>query len=153
MHWIATSIIPVLTFLSSFSLEFLHLKWYFHASFSSFTLGSIFRHDCGRLLNITAWSKLRNATCSPRKSPRWLFVSHFVSTGSQGSPWVQHMRILRFIVTWAFSTNEKVWKLSVSTRALSSQRRRAVSVRFYKKTLLFTSIYSLFPARFNKKYS
>ena len=36
------------------------------------------------------------------------------------------MRILRFIVTWAFSTNEKVWKLSVSTRALSCQRRRTV---------------------------
>ena len=63
LHWIAISIIPALTFLSSFSLEFLHLKWYFHASFSSFTLGSILRLDCGRLLNITAWSKLRNATC------------------------------------------------------------------------------------------
>ena len=55
-----------------------------------------------------------------------MFVSHFVSTSSQGSPWVQHMRILRIIVTWAFSTNEKVWKLSVSTRALSCQRRRTV---------------------------
>ena len=36
------------------------------------------------------------------------------------------MRIQRFIVTWAFSTNEKVWKLADSTRALSSQRRRTV---------------------------
>ena len=62
-----------------------------------------------------------------------MFVSHFVSTSSQGSPWVQHMRILRFIVTWTLSTNEKVWKLSVSTRALSSQRRRAVSVRFTRR--------------------
>ena len=26
------------------------------------------------------------------------------------------MHILRFIVTWAFATNEKVWKLSDSTR-------------------------------------
>ena len=150
MHWIATvtSIIPVLTFLSSFSLEFLHLKWYFHASFSSFTLGSIFRLDCGRLLNITAWSKLRNATCLSGCLSAILFplvpreVREFNACV-----------FLRFIVTWAFSTNEKVWKLSVSTRALSSQRRRAVSVRFYKKTLLFTSISSLFPARFNKKYS
>ena len=29
-----------------------------------------------------------------------------VSTSSQGSPWVWHMRILRFLITWAFSTNE-----------------------------------------------
>ena len=61
-----------------------------------------------------------------RYLPRWMFVSHFVSTSSQGSPWVQHMPILRIIVSWAFSTNEKVWKLSVSTRALSCQRRRTV---------------------------
>ena len=60
-----------------------------------------------------------------------MFVSHFVSTSSQGSPWVQHMRILRFIVTWAFSTNEKVWKLSVSTRALSCQRRTVEDASFY----------------------
>ena len=41
------------------------------------------------------------------------------------------MRILRFIVTWAFSTNEKVWKLSVSTRALSCQRRTVEDASFY----------------------
>ena len=60
-----------------------------------------------------------------------MFVNHFVSTSSQGSPWVQHVRILRFIVTWAFSTNEKVWKLSVSTRALSCQRRTVEDASFY----------------------
>ena len=40
------------------------------------------------------------------------------------------MRILRFIVTWVFSTNEKVWKLSDSKRALSSRRRRTVKREF-----------------------
>ena len=43
------------------------------------------------------------------------------------------MRILRFIVTWAFSTNEKVWKLPVSTRALSCQRRRTVKSAFCRR--------------------
>ena len=61
-----TSIIPALTSFLGFSLEFLHLKWYLHASFPSFILGSILRLDCGRLLNIASWSKLRNASCSPR---------------------------------------------------------------------------------------
>ena len=40
-----------------------------------------------------------------------MFVSHFVSTSSQGSPWVQHMRILRFIVTWDFFNQWKGVKI------------------------------------------
>ena len=68
------------------SLEFLHLKWYLHASFSSFTLGSIFRLDCGRLLNITAWSKLRNATCMTKSAFRaewtWTQWNHVWCFGS-----------------------------------------------------------------------
>ena len=39
----------------------------------------------------------------------------------------------RFIVTWAFSTNEKVWKLFDSTRALSSRRRRTVKRAFKRR--------------------
>ena len=34
---------------------------------------------------------------------------------------------------WAFSTDEKVWKLSESTRALSSQRRRIVKCAFKRR--------------------
>ena len=47
------------------------------------------------------------------------------------------MRISRFVFTWAFSTNEKVWKLADSTRALSSQTRRTVKRAFLLKDASF----------------
>ena len=124
-----TSIIPALTSFLGFSLEFLHLKWYLHASFPSFILASILRLDCGRLLNINSWSKLRNANCSLRCLSAILFP--LVSREAC------EFNTCVFRVLWAFPTNEKVWKLADSTRVLSSQTRWTVKRAFLQKDASF----------------
>ena len=73
-----------------------------------------------------------------------MFVCHFVSTSSQGSLWVHHMGILRFIVTGAFSTNKKVWTLSNSTRVLSRGTKWPVKCAFKWRRFLLLQFNDFF---------
>ena len=73
-----------------------------------------------------------------------MFVCHFVSTSSQGSSWVQHMSILLFIITGAFSTNEKVWTLSDFTRVLSRQIKWTVKHAFERRCFLLLQFKDFF---------
>ena len=73
-----------------------------------------------------------------------MFVCHFVSTSSQGSPWVQHMGILLFIITGAFSTNEKVWTSSDFTRVLSRRIKWTVKHAFKRRCFLLLQFKDFF---------
>ena len=73
-----------------------------------------------------------------------MFVCHFVSTSPQGSSWVQHMSILLFIITGAFSTNEKVWTLSDFTRVLSRRIKWTVKHAFKRRCFLLLQFKDFF---------